>query len=194
MTDIDLLEALRRADRRPFEQALRRAQDRVRARAVVAAAEAGLEARWVWRGTWMPEVRYAPGDLVEHEGSTWVCVAPVVGVSPPSVEWGLVARRGEPGFGTSGQPGPQGEPGPQGPPGPPGPGGDFAIPQLDADPVAPDPESAWVLKTVSGSGGGGQLQVLFGLGMPLTEPGATTVTYQLSYRTLENTTVRVTLS
>lgn len=69
-------------------------------------------------------------------------------------------------------------------------GGTFAIPQLDADPVAPTPEDAWVLRT--GMGGGGEVKFLFGGGTPITSSGASM--YEFSYRTLQNTTVRVALT
>lgn len=68
------------------------------------------------------------------------------------------------------------------------------IPQYDSDPASPQAQDAWVLRTVSGGAGGGKLQLLFGLGFPVTTTGAQTSTYQLSYRTIEGTTKRVTLS
>lgn len=64
------------------------------------------------------------------------------------------------------------------------------IPELYADPASPDPEEVWVLMTTLG----GQIShSLAPLGMLLTSTAAV-ITYQLSYRTLEGTTVRVTLS
>jgi hypothetical protein len=61
------------------------------------------------------------------------------------------------------------------------------IPQLLADPVSPEPESAWVLQSISAPGGSP-----LGLLLALTTPA--TYAYQLSYRTLQNTTVRVVLA
>lgn len=72
-------------------------------------------------------------------------------------------------------------------------GGDFAIPQLDADPASPSAESAWVLKSTS-AGGGGKLMGIVGLMTPVATVGAPTTTYRFSYRTLDGTTKRVTLS
>lgn len=61
------------------------------------------------------------------------------------------------------------------------------IPELTVDPVSPIAESAWVLKTsnvVSGQP--------MGLLLALTY-SVNTLTYLLSYRTLEGTTVRTSL-
>lgn len=60
------------------------------------------------------------------------------------------------------------------------------IPQLNADPSSPKPESAWV--TFTGVGGGTPL----GLLLTLTDAG--TLGYRLNYRTKEGTTVGVALS
>lgn len=60
------------------------------------------------------------------------------------------------------------------------------IPELSSDPVSPTAQTAWVLATPDGIGGTPR-----GLLLALTYSGIET--YQLSYRTLENTTVRVTL-
>lgn len=68
--------------------------------------------------------------------------------------------------------------------------GSTSIPELTSDPVSPTPQSAWVLATTSIVGGGDPI----GLLMALTHAGAITYSYQLSYRTLENTTVRVALT
>lgn len=69
------------------------------------------------------------------------------------------------------------------------------IPQYDNDPVSPNPEDAWMLKTSGGGSGGGAVKAIMGGGFIASTPntGGST-TYQLSYRTLENTTIRVTLS
>lgn len=66
------------------------------------------------------------------------------------------------------------------------------IRQVDADPTNPKSQDAWVLKTGSGGTGGG---TPVGLLLALTTPdvGGTT-SYQFSYRTIEGTTIRTTLS
>jgi len=70
------------------------------------------------------------------------------------------------------------------------------IPEYSVDPASPNPGDAWVLKTQSGSGvsGGGKA---LGLLLSLTHPGSggsITLTYKFSYRTNENSTVRVALT
>lgn len=66
--------------------------------------------------------------------------------------------------------------------------GPVIIPELSVDPVSPTPESAWVLRT-----GGTTAGVPIGLLLALTYSTTVAPTYQFSYRTLENTTVRTTL-
>ena len=61
------------------------------------------------------------------------------------------------------------------------------IPQVSGDPSSPSPEDAWIKKT---GGGGGEA---YGILLTLTQPGSA-VSYELSYRTLENTTIRVSLT
>lgn len=68
-------------------------------------------------------------------------------------------------------------------------GGSVNIPQLNADPPSPAPESAWVLATPIVSGGSP-----IGLLLALTGSSVTGYTYQFSYRTLEGTTRRVALT
>lgn len=70
------------------------------------------------------------------------------------------------------------------------------IPQLDADPASPNAEDAWILKEgVGGGSGGGTIIAPLGLGfIALTTGGGGSLTYKLSYRTKEDTTVRVSLS
>lgn len=58
------------------------------------------------------------------------------------------------------------------------------IPQLDADPASPSAEQVWVRK--SGNAGSPM-----GLLLSLT---TNTITYQLSYRTIEGTTKRVSIT
>lgn len=96
----------------------------------------------------------------------------------------------------------------------------ITIPQYNSDPASPTPEEVWVLKTgggtptgggiisafiggsmpyptVSSGGGvtgGGDIIAFLGGGLPFPSKGTTgSSTYQLSYRTLEGTTKRVTL-
>lgn len=72
-----------------------------------------------------------------------------------------------------------------------------SIPQLNSDPASPTSQSAWVLKTAGGGGtGGGVYKGTLGLGFPYLSKssGGGSATYQLSYRTIEGTTKRVSLS
>lgn len=73
------------------------------------------------------------------------------------------------------------------------------IPEFTSDPVSPDPQAAWVLRQGSSGTvtGGGQLFGIMGLSTFLVTAGVgsgSSYTYQLSYRTLEGTTKRVSLS
>lgn len=68
--------------------------------------------------------------------------------------------------------------------------GAVIIPEYSSDPSSPTAGQTWVLKS-----GGGKLKMLFGLGYPITIPDPVGgIEYQLSYRTSEGTTKRVTLS
>jgi hypothetical protein len=67
-------------------------------------------------------------------------------------------------------------------------GGSVSIPELYTDPVSPTPQSAWVLATDQGA-----LGTPIGLLLSLTH-AVSIFTYQLSYRTLEGTTIRSPLS
>lgn len=60
--------------------------------------------------------------------------------------------------------------------------------ELTADPVTPRPQTAWVVSTVVLTGGSPM-----GLLLALTNAN-TTYSYKLKYRTLENTTIAVTMS
>ena len=64
-----------------------------------------------------------------------------------------------------------------------------SIPELTSDPVAPDPEEAWVLYSGTIPAG-----TPMGLLLSLTYATSVTGTYQFSYRTLEGTTKRVSLT
>ena len=55
----------------------------------------------VWRGDWNETTWYVAPDVVQHDGSAYVCLAPSYDSAPPSDEWALLAARGE-----QGQPGP----------------------------------------------------------------------------------------
>jgi hypothetical protein len=63
----------------------------------------------------------------------------------------------------------------------------FNIPELNSDPVSPTPGDTWVLRNVILPAGSP-----FGLLLALTTPE--TFDYRLSYRTLNNTTVRIILT
>lgn len=70
-----------------------------------------------------------------------------------------------------------------------------SVPQYDADPASPNAEDMWVKRTASGGTGGGKIIAPLGLGFLALTPGVGgSSTYQLSYRTKEGTTKRVTLS
>lgn len=66
------------------------------------------------------------------------------------------------------------------------------IPQLDEDPETPEAQTAWILRThTSGANAG----VPLGLLLVITSAGeGAENTYELSYRTIEETTVRVALT
>lgn len=72
--------------------------------------------------------------------------------------------------------------------------GGGVIPELTSDPASPNAQQAWVLKTGGSVGSGGGLP--YGLLLALTYPGVGggAPTYQFSYRTIENTTIRVSMS
>jgi len=73
--------------------------------------------------------------------------------------------------------------------------GNGYIPQYSTDPVSPQSETAWVLRSLVGATGGGTIRAFLGLGFPyLTVGSGGSNSYQLSYRTLEGTTIRGTLS
>lgn len=67
------------------------------------------------------------------------------------------------------------------------------IPQYDTDPASPSAHDTWVLRGTTGAGGG-KLQYLFGLGMPINTTGVATNTYSLSYYTEQGTIVRTNLT
>jgi hypothetical protein len=84
---------------------------------------------WTFRGAWENGIDYAPGDVVEFQGSSYYTESGVFSsYSPPGYGWELVSSQGDTGptgaNGDAGPTGPQGETGPQGPTGPTGPIGD----------------------------------------------------------------------
>jgi hypothetical protein len=72
-------------------------------------------------------------------------------------------------------------------------GGVTTIPEYYTDPVSPVAEQAWVLATGSGAIADGTPMGLL-LALTYTGNGGSGFTYQFSYRTIEGTTKRVTLS
>lgn len=78
-----------------------------------------------WKGSWDPQVQYASGDVVAHNGSSYVTMEPLPGDEPPGTAWHLMAAAGRDGAaGATGPTGPQGAdglPGGTGPIGPIGP-------------------------------------------------------------------------
>jgi hypothetical protein len=78
-----------------------------------------------YKGAWSAVPKYNPGDIVNHEGSSWLALKVNKGIRPPSLgTWGLLAQRGNDGvrggIGPTGPTGPQGAAGPAGPQGPQG--------------------------------------------------------------------------
>ena len=76
-------------------------------------------------------------------------------------------------------------------------GGSSSIPELTSDPSSPAVQSAWVLKSGGGGGtiaAGTPLGLLLALTYALDSSGGGPATYQFSYRTIENTTIRVSMS
>ena len=65
------------------------------------------------------------------------------------------------------------------------------IPEYYVDPASPTPEETWVLASLTGTGHAAGSPI--GLLLSLTY-SSTVYMYQLSYRTLEGTTVRTTLA
>uniref|UniRef100_UPI00405645F9 hypothetical protein n=1 Tax=Candidatus Electronema sp. TaxID=2698783 RepID=UPI00405645F9 len=81
-----------------------------------------------WVGAWQDSIIYKAGNIVQHDGSSYIntCCESTEGVPPPvdmvpARCWELVAAKGE--DGEAGPQGPTGEPGAAGPQGPTGPQG-----------------------------------------------------------------------
>ncbi len=67
-----------------------------------------------WRGAWIAETDYALGDVVAHDGASWICIEPTrAQPSEASSRWSLLAARGR--NGGAGAAGAAGETGPAGP-------------------------------------------------------------------------------
>jgi len=64
-----------------------------------------------------------------------------------------------------------------------------SIPQLDNDPASPAVGDAWVWRDTGGGAGSP-----YGLLLSLTKPGTVGTNYRFSYRTIEGTTIRVTMA
>lgn len=62
-------------------------------------------ASFIWRGPWSNLTAYVVNDVVEHEGSSYIAVAPSTGSEPPSADWELMAAKGEDGEGEDGDDG-----------------------------------------------------------------------------------------
>ena len=94
-----------------------------------------------WRGAWDATVQYSSGDVVAHEGSSYVTLESVSSGEPPAAPWQRMAAAGQDGSagpaGAAGPAGPQGASGPQGATGSPGPVG-------PAGPQGPDGPAATV--------------------------------------------------
>ena len=68
--------------------------------------ETGAPGVGTWRGAWAAGL-YSNGDLVEHNGSTWIANTPTTGEPGSSGDWDLVAQRGSDGSnGSNGAAGP----------------------------------------------------------------------------------------
>jgi hypothetical protein len=102
-------------------------------------------------GTWQSHLSYDEGDIVEHEGSSYVAITDVSsGLEPPSPgAWQILALKGDTGpqgppglTGLQGPPGPPGEAGPAGEPGEPGPQGAQGPPGPPGEPGPPGPAGA----------------------------------------------------
>ena len=47
-----------------------------------------------WKGAWVDTTAYQAGDVVEHNGSSYIAVDANTGSEPPSAHWNLVAAKG----------------------------------------------------------------------------------------------------
>lgn len=76
---------------------------------------------FIWEGVYNPEMTYDANDVVEYDGSAFICVVNgTSGILPSSLSenWNLLAQKGNTGAtGATGPTGPTGATGPQGPAG-----------------------------------------------------------------------------
>jgi hypothetical protein len=101
----DLEDALRRAQEHPLRNAVAK---------FLPVFRRSESPPLVWRRSWHPAIDYEPGDVVEHNDSSYVAALPSIGAEPPALEWDVLARGKR---GAGGISGANGAPGPQGPPG-----------------------------------------------------------------------------
>jgi hypothetical protein len=66
-------------------------------RGLQGAAGADGSPGFVWKGAWDANVLYIPGDAVQHNGSTYFCLASNLNSEPPAAAWDLMAVRGDQG-------------------------------------------------------------------------------------------------
>lgn len=85
----------------------------------------------LWRGLWESSASYTVGDFVDHNGSSYTCIANNTNQEPPNdTFWALIAEKGD-----TGETGATGPTGPQGPEGaPPGLKYAFDLETADSDP------------------------------------------------------------
>lgn len=100
-----------------------------------------------WMGSWSAFMSYAPDDVVECSGSSYVAlVTTTVGSQPPNGQWQLLAASGQQGVagptGPQGSIGVQGPAGSQGPQGVAGPAGDSGLPGVSVTSLSLAPGSA----------------------------------------------------
>lgn len=51
-----------------------------------------------WRGTWSRGAAYLAGDVVEHDGSSYVTPTAISRIKPPGAPWDVLARAGRDGL------------------------------------------------------------------------------------------------
>lgn len=74
------------------------------AEAAAESAAAANVAKMVWRGAWSVVTDYAPRDVVQHSGSSWIARTATTGNAPPTLPteindwWELASRRGDAGI------------------------------------------------------------------------------------------------